>query len=102
MPEKRYATIGETPKKGQPKKAWVIPIDEYAQIDPKKYFITTGEAIVKINVLLDDLRQLSKDINKLKKLLVKTKDESDYLETCWCGGKLLVKKKDKRNRRQNR
>jgi len=94
----KYAILGEDPEKGQSKKAWILDIDSYQKIDPQKYFVTTGEATVKIEVLVKDLENLTKNIKKLKKQLIKTKDESDYLETCWEGGNLIVKKKEKRSR----
>jgi hypothetical protein len=95
----KYATLGEEPVVGQSKKAWVLPIDEYEIVDPKYYFITTGEATIKINILINALSTGLKQARKLKKLLEKTKGESDYLETCWEDGKLLVKKKEARKKK---
>lgn len=94
----KYAILGEDPAKGQSKKAWIVEIDSYNKIDPKEYFITTGEATVKIDVLINDLENLTKEAKKLKKQLIKTKGESDYLETCWESSNLIVKKKEKRSR----
>ena len=96
--KRKYAMVGKSPEHGQSKKAWIVPIDEYKKMDPKYYFITTGEAIVKINVLLKDLKESMKQMQNLKKIFVKTKGDSDYLETCWEDGNLLVKKKDKRSK----
>jgi len=92
----KYASVGNPPEHGQSKKAWEVPIDTYTKVDPKQYFITTGEAIVKMGVLLKDLANLTKEMRKLQKQMVKTKGDSDYLETCWEDGKLLIKKKDRR------
>jgi len=39
-----------------------------------------------------------KNIKKLEKEFITTKDESDYLETCWEDGHLILKKKEKRSR----
>ena len=97
----KYAILGEEPKTGQSKKAWIIPIDEYLAVDPKYYFITTGEATLKIDVLIDDLHTALKQAKKLKKVLINTKGESDYLETCWEDGKLIVKKKVARKKKTN-
>ena len=94
----KYPIIGCVPSNNQSKKVWVVPIDKYKKVDPRDYFITTGEAIVKIDVLLKDLKELTKNICKLKKSLIDAKGDSDYLETCWENNKLLVKKKDKRLR----
>lgn len=95
----KYVNIGETPGKKQSKKVFIVPIKEYEPINPHEYFITTGEATTKIDVLIDDLTEQLKEMKKLKKLLIKTKGESDYLETCWEDGNLVVKKKEKRSRR---
>lgn len=94
----KYAKIGEEPQKGQPKKIWTVPIDEYQKIDPKEYFVTTGEATVKIDILLADIKELSNELRKLKRQLIKTKGDSDYLETCWESSELLIKKKEKRGK----
>ena len=94
----KYATLGNEPEQGQSKKAWILEIEEYKKIDPRYYFITTGEAIVKVDVLLDDLKELTKEVKKLKKECEKIKGDSDYLETCWEDNKLILKKKEKRSR----
>lgn len=94
----KYAKIGEEPQKGQSKKIWTVPIDEYRKIDPKEYFVTTGEATVKIDILLEDIKELSNELRKLKRQLIKTKGDSDYLETCWESSELLIKKKEKRGK----
>jgi len=96
--KKKYAILGNVPEQGQSKKAFILEIDNYEAIDPKEFFITTGEATVKIDVLLKRLEKLTKDVRKLKKKLIDTKGESDYLETCWEDRDLIVKKKEKRSR----
>lgn len=96
--EIKYATLGNEPKTGQPKKVFLVPIKDYSSIDPKSYFVTTGEATVKIDVLIEDLQNMVKHAKNLKKIFVKTKGESDYLETRWEDGDLLVMKKEKRIR----
>jgi len=94
----KYADLGNQPEQGQSKKAFILHIDEYKKINPRDYFITTGEATVKIEVLLEDVKDLLKELKKLQKEMVRTKDESDYLETCWEDGNLVLKKKEKRSR----
>lgn len=96
--KEKYAILGDLPEHGQSKKAWILKIDEFKKINPRDYFVTTGEALTKTEVLLNDLKELTVDIKKLQKELVKTKADSDYLETCWEDGKLLLKKKEKRPR----
>jgi hypothetical protein len=97
----KYAALGDQPEQGQSKKAFILDIDSYKKIDPREYFITTGEATVKIEVLLNDIKDLTKELKNLQKELIRTKDESDYLETCWEGGNLVIKKKEKRSRSKN-
>jgi hypothetical protein len=96
--KEKYAVLGNEPIPGQPKKVFLVPIEDYSSIDPKAYFVTTGEATVKIDVLIEDLQNMVRHAKNLKKELIKTKGESDYLETCWEDGDLLVKKKEKRTR----
>lgn len=96
--DKQYATVGETPLDGQSKKIWQMSFDDYKVIDPKSYFVTTGEATVKIDVLIEDIQDLLKNVRSLKKKFAKIKDESDYLETSWENNTLLIKKKEKRSR----
>ena len=95
----KYPLLGEERQDGQSKKVWVVPIDQYVCIDPKQYFITTGEATVKIDVVINDVSELLKSLKKLKKQLEKVKDDADYLETAWDNGDLVVKQKYKRTRR---
>jgi hypothetical protein len=95
---KKYAQLGESPQEGQSKKSWIVPIDEYHEIVFRSYFITTGEATTKIDVLIEDLNEALKEAKKLKKELIKTKGECDYLETCWEDGDLIVKQKIKRGK----
>ncbi|MHA1372227.1 MAG: hypothetical protein ACTSRA_21210 [Promethearchaeota archaeon] len=94
----KYAILGNTPEQGQSKKAWILEIEKLQKIDPKYFFITTGEATIKIQVLIDVIKDLLKDVKKLQKVFIATKDESDYLETCWEDGNLILKKKEKRSR----
>jgi len=94
----KYATLGNTPEQGQSKKAWIFEVDKLKKIDPRQYFVTTGEATVKIKVLIEDLKESLKNAKKLEKEFADTKGESDYLETCWEDKKLILKKKEKRSR----
>ena len=97
-----YAVLGQEPKKNiikrlsQNERIFIVPIDKYKTICPKDYFITTGEATIKIDVVIKDLKQLLKEMIELKKLFIKTKGESSFLETCWEDRQLLVKRKEAR------
>ncbi len=96
-----YAQLGFEPVKGQNSTAWFIPEGAviYDNKSPKSFFTTTGEATIKIDVMIQHLQQQLKEARKLKKLLVMTKAENKYLETCWESGILLVKTKNSRARR---
>lgn len=96
----KYARIGEKQEQGQCKKTFVVPIEEYKTIDPKYYFVTTGEATTKVKVLLNDINELAREVRKLQRQLEKTKGDSDYLETAWEDGKLLIKKKVARSKKK--
>ncbi|MBD3407280.1 MAG: hypothetical protein GF411_14275 [Candidatus Lokiarchaeota archaeon] len=93
-----FAMLGDEPVGGQPKKVWEVPIDQYKAIDPRQYFVTTGEAIIKIDQLIGDLKNLQSNIKKLRTRLLKAKSESKYLETAWEQNKLIVKRKDPRRK----
>jgi hypothetical protein len=98
MSEEKYALIGNEPQPGQPKKTWRVPIDELPVVDPKSFFITTGEAVVKTDYMIEQIQNLLKEVRALRKKLLKSKEESKYLETCWENGVLIVKRKDPRKK----
>lgn len=96
------AVVGETPTEDQDKKTFLFPVDDIRTIVPKDYFITTGEAIIKLDVLIGDLQETLKKAKSFKKKLIKTKGSSKWLETGWDGsGNLLVRKKEARPRSKN-
>lgn len=74
----------------------VIISDYLKPINPKDYFLTTGEAIQKIDILINDINSLLKSAKKFKKNLVKAKASSKYLETGWEDGILVLKQKNLR------
>ena len=90
--------LGEEQVLDQPQKTWQVPIDDLDGINPKDYFITTGEAVTKTDQLINDLSELLKNVRKLKKNLLKSRAESKYLETSWVNGRLIVKRKDPRRK----
>jgi len=94
--EERFATIGETPGSHQSKKTFIFPVDKLPSIIPKEYYITTGEAIVKMDYLIKQTEKLLNELYNVREKLNKTKGKAKWLETCWEGGVLLVKKKDAR------
>lgn len=96
-PEK-YASLGDEPQAHQPKNAWKVPINNFKPIDPKSYFITSGEATVKVKKLEEDAWRLAGAIRSLRMQLEKTKGVNKYLETSWDEGRLIVKQKNPRPR----
>lgn len=68
-------------------------------IDPSKYFLTTGDAIIKTSVLEKDLFRAAIMARKMKDILIKLKDKSVHLETRWENGSLIVMKKDPRKKK---
>lgn len=79
------------------KGACCVIISEYLNsIEPEKYFITTGEAIQKIDILIEDINKLLKSAKKFRKSLIKAKGSSKYLETGWEDGVLILKQKNLR------
>jgi len=96
--ESPFAMLGDDPRDGQPKKVWEVPIDELKAIDPKQYFVTTGEAIAKTEQLIADIKQLLIDTKRFMSKFKKVKDDSKYLETAWESRRLVVKRKDPRRK----
>jgi len=93
-----FAMLGDDPVLDQPHKTWQIPIDDFVGVNPKDYFVTTGEAVTKTDQLLKDLAALQKDVRRFKQKLLKARAESKYLETCWVNGRLIIKRKDPRRK----
>lgn len=65
-------------------------------IDPKAYFITSGEATIKADKLCEDLKKALIIANKLKLILKAHKSNAKYLESQWDNSKLLLKQKNSR------
>ncbi len=74
----------------------VIVSDYLKPIDPSKYFITTGEALDKMDKILADAAQFIQDAKKLRKMFIKARSDSQYLETGWEDGILILKQKNLR------
>ena len=101
-PDKKFAMIGDDPIEGQPKKVWEIPIEELNVVVPKDYYVTTGEAVKKLDVLIEDTQELLKQAKRLKKKMLQSKGESVYLETSWVDHTLICKRKDPRNKNKKK
>lgn len=74
----------------------VIVSEHLSALDPARYFVTTGEAIEKMDKMLADAAEFIVRAKKLRKLLVKARSDSQYLETGWEDGVLILKQKNLR------
>lgn len=74
-----------------------VIVSEYLKtLDPERYFLTTGEAIQKMDALINDANDFLKAAKKLKKAMLRAKSSSKYLETGWEDGILVLKQKNLR------
>jgi hypothetical protein len=97
-----FALIGEERQEEELKNVWQIPLDKDPKtgIDPRKgvkpldYFITTGEAVIKTEVMIKDTKALLRYAQNLLKKLRKSKEKAVYMETEWREGLLIVKQKN--------
>jgi hypothetical protein len=95
-----FAKLGQTPLPHQPKNVWdaTEAIEDLPAIDPKMYYITSGEGVRKADKLVRDLYSLAVRAQSLKKKMLKARAEAKFLETCRDDGRLLVKQKNQKNR----
>jgi len=82
----------------QPKDIWDATdfLNKLPSINPRDYFVTSGEAIQKAIKLHGDAKNL---VNKAKSFLNelnRAKGKKKYLESSWEDNKLLVKAKNPR------
>lgn len=96
-----YCKLGNNRELHQPETVWELILADFVTgIDPKNYFVTSGEAVQKAKKLEEDIWLLAGKARKLRNLLEKARGSSTYLETEWTdGGRLLLKKKDPRNKK---
>jgi hypothetical protein len=84
----------------QPKGVWHIDIANFHEalkaIDPKSYFITSGEAVRKTETLCTDLKNALQIANRLLTIFKTLKADAKYLETQWESDRLLIKTKNPR------
>jgi len=98
-----FAMIGEEPVGGQPQKTWQMPNleREFPLVKSlSQYYITTGEAILKLDKYVEHLQDRLKKARKLRQKLMKSKGGSKYLETAWESESLVCKQKDPRKPRE--
>ena len=98
-----YAMLGEEPLKGQPKGVWEITeaLNKLPTIDPRRYYITSGEAVRKAEMLTKDAYSLAVKAKSFEKALRKAREEAKYLETQRENSRLLIKKKSPRKKKEN-
>lgn len=94
---------GEERRPYHKKDVWELDITELVQaIDPKDYFCTTGEAVIKSKKLEADLFAAAGIARKLRNTLIKLRSENVYLETQWVDGRLLLKAKNPRKNKEEK
>ena len=89
-----YTKLGQPAAPSQPDGVFDImdSLAELPAIDPKNYFITSGEAVKKAAKLASDLYSAAAKASSFKTRLEKSRAEAVYLETHWENGRLLVKR----------
>lgn len=89
----------------QPKDVWQLDLDNFhddlKSIDPKAYFITSGEAVIKTEKLYEDLERAFHAAKELHHILKTLRGGAKYLETQWDMNRLLLKKKNPRPSSRN-
>jgi len=78
-------------------KEYELDLSTINTLNIKDYYITTGEAIVKLDVFANDLINTIGKVKELRELLTSIKGESKWLETSWEGGNIRVIKKESRS-----
>ena len=99
--ETKYCMVGRARYEYHPKNVFELVIEEHIDpIDPKRYFMTSGEAIAKASKLEKDLWQAAGQARKLLKLLREARGDAKWLESSWNEERrLILKKKNPRKRR---
>lgn len=100
-----YAKIGHAAIGAQPDGVWDISdfIKELGKIkiDSEQYFVTSGEAIKKIEQLIKDCSNLSIKAKSLRNLLYKAKGAARYMETHRENSRIIVKCKSPRKKQDD-
>jgi len=95
---------GQERREYHKKLVWELVVSDFLQkIDPKDYFCTTGEAVIKARKLEHDLYAAAGIARKLANTLEKKlRHPNVYLETQWLNGRLLLKAKNPRKNREEK
>lgn len=95
---RQYCKLGERREEHQPDGIYELILSEFVTaIDPKTYFVTSGEAVRKAEQLAKDLWKMAGQAQKLQNYLKKARGPAVYLETEWNDGRLILKRKNPRN-----
>lgn len=95
----QFCRLGEHRKEHQPEGIYQLIMKDFmTPIDPNQYFITSGEAIAKAEKLEKDIWLMAGKARKLRNLLKKARGPAVYLETEWNDSRLLLKRKNPRNK----
>ena len=100
MEETPFTPLGSERQQHQPRNVFEVVLDEWIKgIDPRDYFITTGEAVQKAEVMEKELWKAAGNARRLVKALKLARAENKYLETEWREGRLLLKIKNPRKKK---
>jgi hypothetical protein len=104
MDDKTYCRLGLEKQDHHPDDVWELVVSDFVQaIDPKQYFITSGDAVQKSKRLVEDFKTMTDAAIKFNKLLMKAKGPATYLETEWTAVHgLLIKRKDPRSKKKKK
>lgn len=95
----QFCKLGKNRKEHQPDGIYHLVLSEFiSAIDPHTYFITSGEAIAKATQLEKDIWLMAGKARQLKNMLKKARGPAVYLETEWNDNRLLLKRKNPRNK----
>lgn len=99
-----HCKIGGKKQLHQPEGIFELVLSDFFKgaIDPKSYFVTSGEAVRKAEQLEKDLWYAAGQARKLKNLLKVAREKAVYLETEWNNDHhLILKRKNPRNKDKN-
>jgi hypothetical protein len=92
----KFPLIGEKLGPDDPVGVYTLILDELLAIDPKTYFQTSGEAVLKAEKLEKDVWSLAGKCRKLTKQLKDARGPSKYLEVTFENRQLVCRRKDPR------
>lgn len=95
-----FCKIGGKKQLHQPEAIFELTLSDFfsGPLDPKSYFVTSGEAVRKAEQLEKDIWLMAGKARQLRNLLKKARDKAVYLETEWNDGRLILKRKNPRNK----